>query len=92
LDREGALVGYGGIYMYDDLAWVLYFQASESMDMSQSQEPMSEDHDAHMVPSVQGVPELVDGLQGEVIGTIYLFGLCFVDFHVELCFLPYLSF
>jgi hypothetical protein len=89
---EGALVGYCGIYLYDDFAWVLYFQASESMDMSQSQEPISEDHDAHMVPSLQGVAELVDGLQGEVSGTLYLSRLCFVDFHVEQCFLPYISF
>lgn len=64
---------------------MLLIQGSESMDMSQSQEPTSPDHDAHMVPPIQGVSELEDALQGEVI---YKYFVCnmFVDFYHGLCF------
>ena len=78
-NQEGVKVGYGAIHMYDDLAWLLCFLDSDYMDMSQLQEPMSEDHDAHMVPLVEEVPKLLDGLQGEVIDTTYLCGLCLLN-------------
>jgi len=62
---------------------MLCFQALESMDMSQSQQPTSEDHDAHMVPLVQRIPELEDGFQGEVIDTISLCDLCLLNFIMD---------
>lgn len=39
------------------------------MDMSQSQEPASDDHNALIVPAAQGDPEKGDGFQGEVTYT-----------------------
>ena len=53
------------------------------MDMSQSQEPTLEDHDAHMVPPLQGVSELEDGLQGEVIDKMTLCVLCLSNFIMD---------
>ena len=44
--------------------------------MSQSQEPTSDDHNALIVPPVQGDPEIRDGLQGEVNGTISVSYVC----------------
>jgi hypothetical protein len=38
--------------------------------MSQSEEPTSDDHNALIVPPVQGDPKTGDGLQGEVTDTI----------------------
>jgi hypothetical protein len=64
------LVAYWGALNMILLAWLLCFQASESMEMNQSQEPTSDDLHALSVPPVH--EEIGDGLQEEVIDNIYV--------------------